>query len=102
MFLGERLWLSVSYGPDPDPNIHGQMVRRCSIPRTLQRDRLTRVSYSGNTDEILILRYTSRWIKIHPAWSRHIDLDPSVSVAASKIVLVLLLLIIIDQTYVSG
>jgi hypothetical protein len=61
------------------------------------------VSYSGNTDEILILRYTSRWIKIHPTWSRHIDLDPSVSVAASNIVVHFLpILIVIDQAYISG
>jgi len=57
------------------------------------------VSYSGNTDKILILRYTSRWIKIHPTWSRHIDLNPSVSVAASDIVVHFLpVLIVIDQT----
>src|SRR6516164_1859772 len=79
------------------------MVRRRSVPRTLQRNCFARVLYGGNADEILISRYASGWVKIDPAGARYVNLNPSVRIAANNIVLfILFLVIIIDQVYVSG
>ena len=71
-------------------DLHGQMIRRRTIPIALQRDSIARVMHDRDADEILISDNAARRIEIDPARTGNVDLHPGMGVAAGQFVLVVI------------
>src|ERR1700730_9038599 len=93
------VWLSHfgGVGGDGDRDLHSQVVGRKARPGTMERYCLARIAHHCDANEVAIANGAIRWIEIDPTGSWQIDLSPSVSVAAARIVF-----IVIRNAQISG
>ena len=77
---------------DPHRYLHGEVIRRASIPCPLQRNCVARVLHGRDADEVLVSHNTRRRIEVDPARTWNVSLDPSVGVTTSNLMLVFVLL----------